>query len=292
MALRTLCPAVVAVAALSAAACASVAEADPPRSTTPAARRAPSGRGAQATERFPQECGQDPFHADYGGLERGASVRLGRHREVDGDAFWAEAMDEYVGRITRIAGPRGVDEKGCPLVAVEIDDGEYDWRVRDLERVAPGAVDALAQATLAPGFPADPRTFVGTLVTEERFDRHGEGCAGIGGRAATLRLTLDGDFESIAFLAHGEADLTLMIHTPDDTWICADDVDDLDPVITGAAGRGVYEIFVGAYDSDAAGSEFRLGISEKSEVRAADLAQMNPTRIGAEVVSAPRRTAP
>lgn len=225
----------------------------------------------------------DPFHADYGGLERGARVRLGRHRSVDGDAYWAAAMDEYVGRVTTITGPRGVDEKGCPLVAVAVDDGEYDWRVRDLELVASDASDALASVSLEPGFAGDPRTFRGVLRAEEPFDRRSRGCPGVGSRAATLRLTLDEDFERIVLLAHAEEeqDLVLLVRTPDGEFVCADDVDDLDPVISGNANAGVYEIWVGGYDENTDGAVFRLGVSEKANVRAADLAEMNTTEIGA-----------
>jgi hypothetical protein len=224
---------------------------------------------------LPQECSMDPFHADYGGLERGARVRLGRHREVDGDAFWADAMDEFVGRVTTVSGARGVDEKGCPVVSVLVDEGEFDWRVRDLEVVGAGATDALSTVELSPGFAGDPRTFEGTIAAEERFATRTAGCPGMGSRAATMRLSLTADFETISFLAHGEQDLVLMVRTPDGETICADDVDELDPVIAGNATRGVYEIWVGGFDEDADGVPFRLGISEKLTVRAADLERMN-----------------
>jgi len=271
--------------AFAAACSASVAEADPPRTAARANARARSrtaARPAEPGDPLPQDCAMDPFDADYGGLQRGARVRLARHREVDGDDYWAEEMDEFIGRVTRVTGPRGVDEKGCPLIAVEVDDGEYDWRVRDLERVTDDASDALALLALAPGFAGDPRTFEGVLETDEPFERRSSECSGVGSRAATMRLTLDEDFESIVFLAHAEVDLTLMVRTPAGEFICADDVDDLDPVITGSAARGVYEIWVGAYDADAAGSTFRFGISEKANVRATDLATMNVSRIGRE----------
>lgn len=218
----------------------------------------------------------DPFHPDYGGLERGIRVRLGRHREVDGDAFWADEMEPYVGRITTVTGSRGVDEKGCPLVSVSIDGGEYDWRIRDMERVSSGANDALAAVTLAPGFAGDPRTFEGTVNVEGPLD----GCPGSGSHAATLRVTLTEALPTVSFLAHGQSDLVLMVRTPDGDVICADDVDDLDPVIAGNAGAGVYEVWVGVYGNDSDGAEFRVGISEKLTVRSRDLADVNAAPIG------------
>lgn len=224
----------------------------------------------------------DPFHADYGGLERGARVRLGRHRSVDGDAYWAEAMDAFVGRVTTVTGPRGVDETGCPLVSVAVDDGEYDWRVRDLVLVSIDAADALATAEFAPGFAGDPRTFRGRIAAEEPLERRSRGCPGVGSHAATLRLTLTADFERILFLAHAEQDLVLLVRTPDGDYVCADDVDDLDPVISGNARAGVYEIWVGAYDDDADGMPFSVGVSEKANVRATDLVDRQATPIGEE----------
>lgn len=229
----------------------------------------------------------DPFHADYGGLERGARVRLGRHREVDGDAYWAEAMEPYVGRVTTVTGPRGVDEKGCPLIAVTVDDGEYDWRVRDLELVSADAADALASVAVDPGFAGDPRTFSGHVTAEEPFARRSAGCPGVGSHAATLRVTLGSDFERLLFLAHGEDDLVLMVRTPDGEYVCSDDVDGLDPVVSGNANAGVYEVWVGGYDEDADGVPFLLGLSEKSAVHADDLAAMRADPIGEDDDGAP-----
>lgn len=261
-----------------------IARADPPRLHTRA--RAHLADAASVRAPLPQECAMDPFRADYGGLERGSRVRLGRHRVVDGSAFWTEGMDAYVGRVTTVTGARGVDEKGCPLVSVTADDGEFDWRIRDLELASSGAVDARVVLDLAPGFAGDPRTFEGVLSADQRFDAVGEGCPGIGGHSATMRLTLTADFTAISILAHADQDLVLMVRTPSGETICADDVDDLDPVITGSAARGTYEIWVGGYDSSVNGTRFRLGISEKLTVRAADLATLSVTTIeGDEVES-------
>lgn len=253
------------------------ADADPPRRRR---GRTPPAAATPETPELPQDCAMDPFHADYGPLTRGSRVRLGRHREVDGDAYWAEAMDSFVGRVTTITGPRGVDEQGCPLVAVAADDGEFDWRVRDLTVVSDDARDALSNATLSPGFAGDPRAYEGRLITDYRASSLHEGCAGWTSREATLRLTLTEDFETISFLAHAEADLVLVIHTPDDAWICADDVDDLDPVIAGSAGEGSYEIWVGGYDNGSEGAPFRVGVSEKLTVRTRDLEDVNAAPLG------------
>ncbi len=74
--------------------------------------------------------------ADYGPIGPGSVVILGRHRPVDGDDNWAGGMDAYVGKTASITELAGVDPSGCPIVLVDIDDGEWYWRVRDLTLVS------------------------------------------------------------------------------------------------------------------------------------------------------------
>ncbi len=81
---------------------------------------------------LPQRCGQSDDSADYGALEEGSRVLLGRHRPYSGDDFWAPGMDAYVGRETVVTALAGVDRAGCPGVRVETDGGYWLWRVRDL----------------------------------------------------------------------------------------------------------------------------------------------------------------
>lgn len=93
---------------------------------------APVGPAPQSATGFPQKCGMTGATADYGQAQLGASVRLGRHREVGGDANWAEDMEPFVGRTGRVTELVGVDAAGCPVVHVDADSGEWAWRVRDL----------------------------------------------------------------------------------------------------------------------------------------------------------------
>jgi len=81
---------------------------------------------------MPQLCGQSDDSADYGALEEGSRVLLGRHRPYSGDDFWAPGMDPYVGRETVVTALAGVDRAGCPGVRVEADSGYWLWRARDL----------------------------------------------------------------------------------------------------------------------------------------------------------------
>lgn len=93
---------------------------------------------APAPARFPEACGQPPTNVDYGGLAEGSVVVLGRHRPVAGDPNWAPGMDELAGHTARVVRLSGTDERGCPGVRVDVDEGEFFWRVRDLRRADDG----------------------------------------------------------------------------------------------------------------------------------------------------------
>jgi len=88
--------------------------------------------GAAASTAFPQHCGQSDAGADYGAAQVGTAVRLGRHREVNGDANWADDMEAFVGQTGTVTEHLGVDSQGCPVLHVDTDSGAWAWRVRDL----------------------------------------------------------------------------------------------------------------------------------------------------------------
>ncbi len=87
---------------------------------------------ATADARIPQQCGMSDESVDFGPLQVGVEVEIGRHRPVDGETNWVGEMDAFVGRAARIAELVGVDEQGCALVHVDIDAGDWYWRARDL----------------------------------------------------------------------------------------------------------------------------------------------------------------
>ena len=69
------------------------------------------------------------------GFAVGDAVVLGKHREVDGSSNWNPAMDAFVGKrakITKLIGTEG-DSSNCFLVKVDIDGGEWVWRVESLK---------------------------------------------------------------------------------------------------------------------------------------------------------------
>ncbi len=81
---------------------------------------------------IPQSCGFAEGRETYGSIRKGTKVILGRHRPVDGDDNWAGDMDQFVGDTATVTGQDGVDGKGCPVVHVDVDKGDWAWRIRDL----------------------------------------------------------------------------------------------------------------------------------------------------------------
>lgn len=88
----------------------------------------PEGRGPTV----PTLCQNAP---DYGPIEKGSVVVLGAHRRVDSKLNWAEEMVPFVGRTAVVTRLGGVDPSGCPIVRVDIDGGQFNWRVRAMRLV-------------------------------------------------------------------------------------------------------------------------------------------------------------
>lgn len=80
-------------------------------------------------------CGQSDFDADYRGLDVGDKVTVGEHNPWFGHENWAAEMSEFVGQEAEIQEIIGTDDAGCPGVVLDVDDGEYFWRIRDLHPV-------------------------------------------------------------------------------------------------------------------------------------------------------------
>lgn len=81
--------------------------------------------------RMPQECKD---RNQFGPLRVGSVVILGKHRLVQGDPDWNTAMDQYVGKTARVT-KLDTEEIGgaCPVVRVDVDNGKWGWRIRDLK---------------------------------------------------------------------------------------------------------------------------------------------------------------
>lgn len=246
-----------------------VARADPPAATA-----------HRAEAPLPQGCEQDPFHVDYGAIREGSLVRLGRHRSVEGNANWDPSMEHFVGRVTPVVSARGLDPQGCPILEVAVDGGEYVWRVRDMSVVDQGSTrehSRVPEIAVAPGIVRDPRVYsVGLGALTRRAASVSTGCAGWVGAQPTLTLLLQDDFATLTLMARATADTVLLVRTPGGEYVCVDDVEGRDPVLTGHAVAGRYEVYLGAYAPSDREITARFALSERSTIRTTALDAVAP----------------
>lgn len=67
------------------------------------------------------------------GFKVGDRVIVGAHRYIDESNNWADEMMQYVGQEATITSMEGADGSGCFLVHIDIDNGDWYWRVENME---------------------------------------------------------------------------------------------------------------------------------------------------------------
>lgn len=119
--------------------------------------------------------------------------------------------------------------------------------------------DAVA---LAPGFTA-PNMVEGTAGGLTDASSLGPGCIGNIGSDPDHVVTLSAAIPNLRFFARADEDITLVIQQPDGSYICNDDTEGLNPVVTAANfPAGEYKVWVGSYASEDALASYKLGFSE------------------------------
>lgn len=88
-------------------------------------------RGAVEAQ-IPAACGMTDATAVYGPIVVGSTVQLGMHTPWQGDANWTAEMNRWVGATAVVVRINGVDAAGCPTVRVNVDGGQFSWRIRDM----------------------------------------------------------------------------------------------------------------------------------------------------------------
>lgn len=145
----------------------------------------------------------------------------------------------------------------------EDDDDWSDWLEEDYRSGRPDFTlpPAYGSVRLFPGFRPDPHT-VRIAAGGDVNARQISGCVGWIAEAPDYQVFWNGagglplTFHAVS----SEADLTLVINDPHGQWLCNDDADGLNPVLTlpnATAGR--YDVWVGTYSSGRlANSELRV----------------------------------
>ena len=116
--------------------------------------------------------------------------------------------------------------------------------------------------TLAPGFTA-PNMLEGRAGGLTDASSLGDGCIGRIGSDPDHTVTLSAAIPNLRVFAQAGEDITLVIQQPDGSYICDDDTEGLNPLVTQENwAAGDYKIWVGSYNTEDGGAAYKLGFSE------------------------------
>lgn len=125
--------------------------------------------------------------------------------------------------------------------------------------------------TLAPGFTA-PNMVEGRAGGLTDASSLGEGCIGNIASDPDHVVTLSAPIPNLRFYARADEDITLVIQQPDGSYICNDDTEGLNPVVTAANfPAGEYKVWVGSYSTEDGGASYKLGFSEQASAMPSSL---------------------
>ena len=79
-------------------------------------------------------------------------------------------------------------------------------------------------------------------------------------------------FANLKVMVASAQDVTLVIRTPAGQYMCNDDTEGTNPVVSGPFAPGMYSIWIGSYNQGA-NSPYRLGFTELPSVTTANLGQ-------------------
>lgn len=143
-----------------------------------------------------------------------------------------------------------------------IDDYEDEMTHEGGEDISLFSTPANGSWTLAPGFTPDPQSM--TMEAGGPDAVSVSGCAGtIDNDRPDMNLIYGAGGSELYIYVDGEADTTMLINTPSGEWLCSDDDIGLNPAIAiDNPEEGLYNVWVGTYSQDSAGSEVTLSVSE------------------------------
>ncbi len=123
---------------------------------------------------------------------------------------------------------------------------------------------AFGTVTLEGGFVPDPHTTELVAGGSIAVADQGAGCTGYIASAPDVDFNFTAGELPLNIYVTSESDTTLVINLPDGTWLCNDDAEGFNPAVAIASPQsGLYNIWVGTYDADAAAAA-TLKISELS----------------------------
>ena len=119
-----------------------------------------------------------------------------------------------------------------------------------------------ATVDLRTDFQPDPRTIDVTAGGNINSERLGNGCTGSIANAPDVRLNYQSGRYPLYISVQAQADTTLVVNLPDGSWVCNDDLNDLNPgIVLDRPASGQYDIWIGVFGGGT-GQPAKLLISE------------------------------
>ena len=126
--------------------------------------------------------------------------------------------------------------------------------------------------SLASGFMPDPHKVEGTSGGNIQASTLNPSCTGWVTSTPDHLFVASNAFTNLRVLVHSADDTTLVVQKPDGTYLCNDDAEGHNPIVTGAFPAGTYKVHIGSYEQ-AENSPYTLAFTELGNVTAASLAQ-------------------
>jgi hypothetical protein len=126
-----------------------------------------------------------------------------------------------------------------------------------------GGAAPAAPINIAPGFAPQPTTASGSAGGITDATTLNSECRGNIPIVAQHSLNVTAQVPALTVMVNCPAgDTTLVIRRPDGTYLCNDDTEGYNPVVSGAFSPGTYEVFVGSYSHDSTGLSYTIGFTE------------------------------
>lgn len=140
-----------------------------------------------------------------------------------------------------------------------------------------GSNSNFQDVALAPGFRPSPHVVTGSSGGSVQANGLGGNCVGHISATPDHLFTALGHLAHLSIAARSSEDITLVVRRPDGTFLCNDDSEGTDPMVSGPFPPGVYRVWVGSYSSGSNGA-YTLGFSE---------APLAPSMVGGGGVAPP-----
>lgn len=134
-----------------------------------------------------------------------------------------------------------------------------------------GGASNFGTVTLTPGFTPDPHVARGTSGGAVEARTLNQTCRGWVSSTPDHIFVAGGNFTSLRILAASAEDVTLVVQRPDGQYMCNDDAEGRNPIVTGLFPPGAYKVWIGSY-TQGRNSTYRLGFTELSHVSTRDAA--------------------